>query len=216
MFFKPYSTQHYPNFRVINPNISYIRFLNASPNTQPVDIYINNKLIGTNLQFKDFTNYMPIIPGVHNIKFFALGTKKPIINKNLIIPDSRIFTIPLIDSLDNINIEIVEDPKQKLTPGKTNLRFINLSPNTPEVNLYIKNVGKVFENVGFTDITNYIELSPKSYEFDVRLDSNDKSIVKHPDANFTANRFYSIYLVGVLDGKPPIQVLIPLDGNSYL
>lgn len=51
---------------------SHVRILHASPDAPAVDIYINDNLIYKGLSYKSFTEYMPLISMVYNIKYFLL------------------------------------------------------------------------------------------------------------------------------------------------
>ncbi len=54
---------------------SHVRILHASPDAPAVDIYINDNLISKELSYKSFTEYMPLISTVYNIKVFPTGKR---------------------------------------------------------------------------------------------------------------------------------------------
>ncbi|MCS4455796.1 DUF4397 domain-containing protein [Clostridium botulinum] len=82
---------------------SHIRILHATPDAPAVDIYINNNLISKGLSYKGFTEYMPLISRVYNIKVFPTDKKDvPVINKNIFIPPNSIYTIAATNFLKNI------------------------------------------------------------------------------------------------------------------
>ena len=57
---------------------------------------------------------------------------------------------------------------------------------------------------------------PSTYRLQARIAGTDQVILDVPNINLTANRYYTVYAVGLPVGQPPLQVLIPLDGQSYL
>jgi hypothetical protein len=41
-------------------------------------------------------------------------------------------------------------------------------------------------------------------------------ILTVPNTNLRAGNIYTVYIVGLANGSPGLQVLIPLDGSTYL
>ncbi len=91
---------------------SHVRILHASPDTPAVDIYINDNLIYKGLSYKDFTEYIPLISTIYNIKVFHTGKKDvPLINKIIFIPPNSIYTIALTGLLKDIALFSILDKK---------------------------------------------------------------------------------------------------------
>ncbi|WP_427340101.1 DUF4397 domain-containing protein [Caloranaerobacter sp. DY30410] len=196
---------------------SYVRFLHASPGTSNIDILMNNKDVSTNLSYKDFTEYFPVYHGRYNIKVFPAGNRtKVLIDTDINILPGSIFTVSVIGKLEDISLYPILDPRLPIPMGKVCLRFIHLSPDTPPVDVRLSNGALLFSNIGYKQITNYILLSPATYNFDIYLAATNKRILYVPNASLSSDKFYSIYFIGSSRQEPSLQVLIPLDGNSYL
>jgi hypothetical protein len=75
---------------------------------------------------------------------------------------------------------------------------------------------KLFERVAYQTATNYISISPNVYAFYVQQSGTGKNLVYAPNIQLLPGRFYTVYAVGEMNGTVPLQVLIPLDGNSYI
>lgn len=217
MFICPYySYDSFYRMPEINP-ISYIRFLNASPNSPAVDVYLNDRRIFKNLTYKSFSDYISVPPGLYNIKVFPSGsTLNPILDKRLQIPAEKIFTISSIGNYPNINLLPVEDVRRPKIPGKGFIRFIHLSPDAPSVDVKLPNGNIIFSNVSYKGVTRYLPASPRKYTIEVYTSDSGKRLLYVPNIRIIPNRFYSIYAVGNISRDPKLQVLIPLDGNSYL
>jgi hypothetical protein len=100
-------------------------------------------------------------------------------------------------------------------PGRAYVRFVHLSPNAPNVDVSTGG-NKVFSNVGYKKATDYVEVKPGVYNFNVTVSENGQNVLTVPNTRLLPNRIYSIYAVGLAGSSPPLQVLIPLDGNTYL
>jgi len=211
----PYQQQNFWGYR--NPRPSYVRVLHASPDAPAVDIYVNNRLVASSLAYKGFTNYLPLPAGTYNIKVFPAGKRvNPVIDENVALPDNKILTVAAINELKNIALFPIEDTKMNIPQGKVKVRFVHLSPNAPSVDVRLPNGNDVFTDVEYEEITDYVTVNPGTYTFEVYPTGTDDRVLYVPNVTLKPNRFYTVYAVGLAGDNPPLQVLIPLDGNSYL
>lgn len=215
MFISPYS--FYSNFyRVPNP-ISYMRILNASTNSHALDVYLNNRLLYRNLNYKTFSDYIPLPSGTYNITIFPAGTtNNPVFNRAIFIPPEKIWTTAIIGNYPNIDILPIEDEIIPKLPHKALVKFVNLSQDSPNLDLSIQNGKAIFKNIPYRGVTDYYPLDPSTYTFHVTDSNTGNRLIYVPNIRLTPNRFYSIYTVGNASGPSNMQLLIPLDGNSYL
>ncbi|KYH34437.1 hypothetical protein CLTEP_15890 [Clostridium tepidiprofundi DSM 19306] len=197
---------------------SFMRLLHSAPKCPAIDIYINDKPWVTNIKYKDFSEYLPIRSGNYNVKVYAAGKKiNPFIDTSLFIPPNEIYTIAIIGKTpDNLSILPIKEPLLETKEGKLGLRFAQLSPNAPNVDVVLPNGDVLFKDVAFKDIKDYIEVPSGIYTVEIRLTGTDTVILYVPNIHLKPKRFYTIYSVGLVGGIPPLQVLIPLDGNSYI
>jgi hypothetical protein len=215
MFHCPYYNFNTSLYRE-TPSSSFIRVFHASPNAPAVDIYVNDKLTVKNLPYKNFSNYIRVPSGKYNVKVYPTGRRDTaVINTNVDIPARTILTAAAVGSLPNLSLLPVIEPVFNRVPGKTYVRFAHLSPNAPNVDV-TSGGNKVFTNVPFKGVTDYIQVNPGVYNFDVNVSESGDRVLYVPNIRLLPNRIYTIYAVGLAGKNPPLQVLIPLDGNSYL
>ena len=60
----------------IEENKGLIRYLNVLPSQQAVDIYVDNKLLYSDIKYKDFTPYVYMENRPYKIDINEAGTKK--------------------------------------------------------------------------------------------------------------------------------------------
>ncbi|EGD47987.1 hypothetical protein Cpap_2673 [Ruminiclostridium papyrosolvens DSM 2782] len=198
------------------PGISYIRLFHASPGTPAADVYANNKLIAGGLSYGQFTEYMPLAKGTYNIEVYPAGQKNtPILRINLPISDKQVFTLAVIGILPRIGILPVEDEYETLAPGRVNIRFANLSPNSGNLDLVLRGGPAVFTNIGYTEVSDYRSFPPGRYNFFVRPSNSTTNLLLVP-VNLLPRRNLTFYFVGSQGIPPGLQVYIPMDGTTYL
>lgn len=196
---------------------SYVRLLNASPNTQPVDVYANAAQIASGLPYKGFTEYFQILPGIYNITVFPAGTTGPaLLETQVEIPVRSIMTAALTGLSPTLSIRTYFETVIQIPVGQLYLRFANLSPDSPNMDLVLSNGTRLFEGVSYGLATNYTPIPGGTYIFSIIRSDTGARLLYVPNITLGAGRFYTIYAVGQIGGVAPLEVLVPLDGNSYI
>jgi len=215
---------HYPNNScplqpeiLPNKKTSFIRFLHAVPNTPPVnvDIYVNKKLIVKNLKYEDFTEYIPSRSGVHSIQIFPAGNKiEQLLDIRIPAEPDKIYTIAIIGTVENIEAEAFEDEFMQ-DKSTAYMRFINLSPYDTSFDISIDDIDVVYD-LEYMEKTDYLMIPGGKHTMKIFLQPENVRVVSHPNMVLKNGNVYTSYIVGLEDGNPEIQVLIPLDGSSYI
>ena len=205
-----------PTYRV-SPMTSYLRLLHSSPKSPAVDVYINDILKFRNLTYGAFTNYIEVITGNYNVKIYAAGTKtSPVLNKNILIPPGKIYTVSAIGLLPNIDILLIPEPKVMEPTDSVYIKFAHLSPNAGAVDIALPNGTILFKNISYKEFTNYIQVPAGTYTLIARPTGTTTTALYVPNVRLRSQRFYTVYAIGLINDRPGIQALIPLDGSSYL
>lgn len=200
------------------PRLSYVRILNASPVPHAsIDVYLNTVLIASDIAYEEFTPYIPIAEGTYSISILPSGKKTGAIEtKTINIKPHSIYTLAFAGERPDYSIEEYMEPQKPLPQGKALVRFAHLAPDAPAVNLTLSNGEVLFSDVQYKNLTDYRELSPGTYTLQLRLPGSNQVVLTVPNALFKAGRYYTIYAVGLVSGNPPLQLILPLDGNSYI
>ncbi|MDO4531790.1 MAG: DUF4397 domain-containing protein, partial [Bacillota bacterium] len=93
--------------------LGYIRFLNASPAEQNVDIYVNGRRVAENLLYRDFTEYRKVFPGWYRIAVYRAGTRRePLTVTTLEIGANDIATAAVKGLAEDIAVQIINDSRR--------------------------------------------------------------------------------------------------------
>jgi len=212
MFYSPPLSNDFYRATPIN---SYVRILNASPNSPPIDIYLDDKLITQNLAYKEFSKYLLFPEGNHNIKVYPTGQNvNSIIDSPISLPSGFAYNIAAIGSFPNIMLYAIPEPTVPQNFGRACVRLINLSPNSPLIDIRVQDGTKIFSNVKYEDYTTYACIPPGTYTFRVIPTGTNDAILTIPNVQLMPNKYYAIYVVGLAGGSPPLQAFIVEEGPS--
>lgn len=188
---------------------SYIRIMNASPNSPGLDVYLNDGLVISNLVYKQVTKYLPLKPGNYNFKVYPTGERtKPVLNTNLAIIPKFIFNAAIIGIYPEISLYPIPEPASAQSFGSSCIRVINLSPDAPKVDVSLSNGTKVFTAIGYKDIAVYACMPAGTYTFQISPAGSKDVILTLPDVKLEPNKYYSIYILGTASGEQPLEVLL--------
>lgn len=208
MFYCPY-------FRADGMNSS-IRVLNASPNGPPVDVYLNDKLIISNLPYKEFSQYFLVPAGNNNIKVYKSGQNiNEVINETYNFPGGFTFNAAIIGEFPQISLQVIPEPSSPQTSARPCIRFVNLSLNVPAIDITLLDGTKVFSNVKYKEYTQYACLPSGTYTFKVIPTGTNDVVLTIKNVELIPSNYYSFYIVGKLEGVPKMEAIITLEGGVY-
>jgi hypothetical protein len=135
---------------------------------------------------------------------------------NISVPAGSILTAAAVGDAPNLGVLTVSDRMMPIPPDKTYIRFVHLSPNAAGVDAAFADGTKLFSGAEFKEVTNYRAADPGVYTLQVNAAGTNKIILNVPNVDIKPGRFYTAYAVGLAGGSPTLQLLIALDGNSYI
>ncbi len=194
-----------------------IRVLNASPDTPSVDFYVNGSLVVKGLKYKSFTEYANAEPGIYTVTTTPSGTNSEIlVTEDIELLPGLIYTIVIAGLNPALTIELISDtPSPNTDKSMSYMRYINLSPYSTEFDVLMN--GKIVApNLFYLDVTDYVEMYPGNYKMDLVNVDDEKIAMTNPNVKVTAGKHYACYIVGIENTKTGLQVLLPLEGTTYI
>ncbi|WP_324825202.1 DUF4397 domain-containing protein [Sinanaerobacter sp. ZZT-01] len=196
--------------------LGYFRIFHADPDIVGVDIYVDDKLVAEDLVFGEATAYLPVLKNNYKVSIYEAGTNNILLTRFVSVATDEIITLALAGSKtsneDGANFLLIPDAHLIINPEKSMLCFINLSPNVPSVDVTLTDGTVLFSNVSYREITPYLSLDPGIYNLQIRITGTSEVLLEVPNIVLEADTYYSIYLIGLLGGEPPLQTVFLMDG----
>ncbi len=193
-------------------NFSNVRVLHAVPDAPNVDVYANGMLLAKNIAFGEITDYKQVSKGAYEITIYPTGTMtNPVVREMLTVNDNQNFTAAAVGTLSTISGLAITDSNQQMETNKALVRFIHLSPDAPAVDITLPDGTVLFRNVSFKQATRYISVTPTTYTLQVRPTGESTVVLTVPNVAVDANKFYTIYALGLVGSTPQLQALAVLD-----
>ncbi|MDU4883156.1 DUF4397 domain-containing protein [uncultured Clostridium sp.] len=186
-----------------------VRILHAVPNAPNVDVYLNGSLLTNNLAFGKISKYTIFSPGEYEFQLFPTGTyDKPLLSQTIQLIANANYTVSIVTLSNDLYLFRLKDDNIPATKSQAFLRFINLSSNAPLLSLALPNGVTLFNQAEYLETTGYYPLSAGIYNFEVLLGSSQVTTKFIKNITLDGGRFYSIYIIGVFNDKPPLGYLL--------
>ncbi|WP_191565366.1 DUF4397 domain-containing protein [Metabacillus idriensis] len=194
----------------LEPGMSKVRVIHASPDAPAVDIYVNGKLTLQNVKFKQISDYLQLPAGQYRIDLYAAGTtNRPVLTDMYMLLPGITYTIAAAGNLSALRLIPFVD-RTFVAAGESSVKFIHLSPDAPAVDVAVKNGDILFKNVPFLEATKNVKVEPGRVDLEVRIAGTDNVVLTVPKVQFKADTAYTIFAVGFANGTPPLEALIAI------
>lgn len=205
---------------------SYVRFLNASPDMLPVDIYANDKCVAGHVQYGQVTDYFSVTPCSYCIRVFPSksGNYKepglpppPLAEATLTVTAGTVMTLAIVGSAPKTCLLVIPEIYRLYArmrrPNLAALRFVNLVQDAPALEFAPVDGTRLFRSVCFTEHTRYARLEPGDYMFRIRPTGSTQSGFITSEYTLERGVAYTLYAVGLTDGLPPLDTILVQDGS---
>ncbi len=198
---------------------SFFRLLNAYADF-PVDVHVNEIVMGENIKLGGFTKYAQFNPGKYIIKIYKSNDSNGLIFESEISIEKNLAYTGIIakDNNDQSDVCVLVIPEAKENCIKGNMssvKLANLLMDVPCVDILVSDGTVWFSDIEYCEISNNVGVPSGKYNLELRDKKNNKNLMKIMNVDFAPKMHYTIYLIGN-KSKSDIKIIIPQDGVNYL
>lgn len=199
-----------------------IRVIHASPDTPPVDIYVN-AVPGpgvtpaiSGLGFTQATPYVGLPAGSYDFRVTPAGAAAPIALELLgvgLAPNTD-YTVAAINFFSSIEaLTLVDD--NTIDPAAARIRFVHTSPDAPAVDIRLAGGGPIlFSNVAFRETGGYVTVPGGSYDLEVTVAGTNTVALSLPGVGVNNGFVYSVFAMGDLANLQAVTFVdVPAPGS---
>ena len=111
-YFRPNNNLMFWTWQLFGPNVNrpqsaQVRFFNATSIREPLDIYLNNRLVLSNLGRMEASGFLNIVPGTYRLTVFRRGPLgRPIVNTNVSFNRNSSQLLTILGSMNNARVQV--------------------------------------------------------------------------------------------------------------
>jgi hypothetical protein len=179
--------------------VSGLSIVHASPTTENLDVYVDNTKAVADLAYTKKVDYLNLFPGNRKLTITKKGIQTPLFAEQLTLKDYFGYTLFIVDQLETVKFLFLEDDLTKPATGKAKVRFVNLSPDAPALNLSI--AGKetdLVTNKLFKEYSTFAEIdAAEKVTFNVKNKGTGGLETSLTDVKIEAGGIYTIWVKGL-------------------
>ncbi|AOM79144.1 DUF4397 domain-containing protein [Pedobacter steynii] len=198
------------------PESSSLMVVNTSASPGTYNVYINGgKANPGPLPFGGPLPYIRLNTGESTIKFTTAGSTESLVTKKIILEDKKGYSLFLIDKEPKLDILIASDEVSALPTTKALIRFINLSPDAPALDLAVKDGAALVTGKAYKAIGDFIEIEPKKYIFQIKDKTASPLKAELAETEIKAGGIYTVLSIGLVNptGMDP-RIMVKLITNK--
>jgi Domain of unknown function (DUF4397) len=200
-----------------------VRAFHDSPDTPPVDIYVNGQKALTGVTYGTLSDYLEVPKGTYNVqvKVAPSTAGDPAALEADVRLGARPTTIAAIGSLTGdggpLQLKVLRD-RDTYSRHLTRLRIAHTSPDAPAVDIQVKLAGRwyrIVRNLEFGEATGYLLLPARSYRLRIVAAGTSTVVKDLGKVRLRGSTSYTAWAVGFLTpnhGYPGFDVSISRDG----
>lgn len=176
------------------PNVGSLSVYNVSPTSATYDVYIgNNKLNSAALPFGGGIKYAKFNAGNYDLKVTVANENTEVYTKlAMSIGNNSGNTLYLLGTPPNMESISVNDDYTAASNAKAYVRFINLSPDAPALDLKIKDDLSITTNKTYKTYSTFTPVEPGSKVFEIKDTANGNVRATLDATTLAAGYFYTI------------------------
>lgn len=182
-----------------NPGKARVMAIHAAPNAPGIDVYVDNKLVQSNLTFPNNTQYIEVLAGLRSIKVNVAGTAITVFDQTIPFAENKNYSAFATDSSGTLDALLLEDNLTAPASGKAHVRFIHLSSNAPAVDV-VADGEVILSNVSFKDVINFTAFDAGTYSVQVREAGTANVVLNVGNITLTGGKIYTVFARGLVGG----------------
>lgn len=194
-----------------------VRVAHLSPDAPAVDVWVDGALTLEDVEYKDFSGYLALDAGMHQVVVVAANTTTPAVIDAMVDVEAGInYTVAATGLLDDNSIApavFVDDLEP--TSGKAEIQFVHASPGTPPVDITLLDGTKLFANVMFGKDSTVLPVDGGAYSLQARVANTSTVALSFADVPVDGGMNYTVYAIGLLgDGSLDAIVAVNMLGDT--
>lgn len=191
------------------PDGSYpaeVEIIHAAAGAAALDVAFDNNRLGVNtFNFTDRIDYLGAIPGKRLFKVFNAGaaSNSPIVTRELTFETRKHYSVFIVDTASKMEIISLRDSSRAAGSDSVRIRFANMSPDAPALDLYIKgNTTPVATNITYKNAGNFFSVkSAINIVFELKATGQSVLLGTSDPVNLVNSKIYTIWSGGYLNGN---------------
>jgi hypothetical protein len=178
---------------------AYVSIFQGATDAPAMNIFANQNRVNQNpLEYAQVLPYSPYYPGTRDFRFSASNSATSLLEKDIVLAVDSVYSIFVVNKGAGIDAVLAKDIWEMPTPDSTQLRFVHLSPDAPNVYLEVSGATTpLIEGSTFKSVSDFEKLTPGNVTLKVKSTETDEVLIQSGTLELKGNRVYTLILRGL-------------------
>lgn len=201
-----------------------VRIVHASPDAPAVDILVDGAKVIEGLPYKEYTEYLPLPMGPHDIRVNVAGTETTVLRANPTVAANTDYTALAVGfaggRMPALDLLLLTDNNTLADSNNIKLRVIHAAASAPGVDVYLTTPFEPIStrqpglsNVPFKGVSPYITVPPLMYHARVTVAGTKNVAISSGRLPTWGLIIRTIVALDATGGGTPFEFLILPDRN---
>jgi hypothetical protein len=183
---------------VPTPDVAALTIVNASPNSNGLDFYIDNqKVNGTAFNFPLRIPYQRVYAGKRSAKVTTSANPATLVSGDLTLLTNEYHSLFIAGKVESPEFVLIKDDLNYPPVGKTKIRFGNLSPDASALSLEIVGDTTQFANQPYKSFTAFKAVKPGKVSLRLKDNTTNATLVTMDNVEFASDKVYTVWVKGL-------------------
>lgn len=178
-----------------------VNLMISSPGATELSLFVNGtKSVTPALNYNSVVSNLSVSPGAVEFSFKKKDVTEVLDKVTATVKAKGNYTLIFADKSPKTAVIFVEDDLSSPTTDKAKIRFANLSPDAPALDLYV--VGKtdaVVTNKTFKQISTFVNVDPGALGFQIKENGKTEVLATLTKFTIEKGKIYTIWARGLKD-----------------
>ena len=176
-----------------------VAVIQASPDEQPLDFYLNsNKVNSSPLTYGNSIDYFKANVGQRTANFYLTGTMNAVYSDTTTFAANNVYSVFLANKASSPQLVILKDTIAPPASGTASVRFVNLSPDAPAVDLVIKGGSTLVSNKAFKGFSSFLPVKGNTtYTLEVHQTGTSTVLATIAGEQLNNGFVYTVFFYGL-------------------
>lgn len=201
-----YHRREHPHRKEMGMKDAKVRLIHNIAGAPDVDVYINNKLVASDVTYKDVSDYLSLPEGTHTIDLYVAGTRDNILTRKANVESCSAYTLLVsgdANKPETFSILPLADDTDMPGPGKAKVRFVHDAAGAPAVDVYYRAYDGdmlLLDNYSYKDYTReYLEIDAAPLTLTVTGAGSNIAVIEPFDISPESGKVYTLVATGTVD-----------------
>jgi hypothetical protein len=184
-----------------NPPAALVSFFQASPDETALDLYFNNNKVNLGpIAYGTGLDYFRAYAGLRTVNFYTYGVMDKVYSDTVTIKANNVYSLFLTNKPNQPEMVLLNDTINQPPANMATVRFVNLSPDAPNVDLVLNGTTTV-TNKPYKGFSSFLPVAGNAaYTIQVKQTGTSTVLATLSGVTLNTNLVYTVIFSGLVSG----------------